>query len=90
MSWTGASTTTTNKPTENGDERYCSDSDDEHVVSLLRDFMRWIYRRLEAKYDYLTSDEYVIERVREEAIDLSDYINQGAARAPTREADEDE
>jgi len=35
------------------------------VKDLLRDFMRWIYRRLEAEYDYRTSEEYVVEDARE-------------------------
>ena len=28
--------------------------------------MRWCYRQLEAEYDYLTSDEAVLERLDEE------------------------
>jgi len=50
-----------------------SDSDEDEVITLLRDFMDWMSERLEAEYDYLTSDEYVIERVREGVIDLSEY-----------------
>lgn len=33
------------------------------VVECLRDFMRWIYRRLESEYDYLMSDECVDEMI---------------------------
>jgi hypothetical protein len=35
--------------------------------------MDWMSERLEAEYDYLTSDEYIIERVRDEAIYLTEY-----------------
>jgi len=58
------------------DDRELSDSDAEEVSQLLRDFMDWMSDRLEATHDYLTSDEYVIERVREGVIDLSEYIDQ--------------
>lgn len=34
---------------------------EEAIKEALRDFMRWIYRRLEAEYEYLTSDEQVRE-----------------------------
>jgi len=53
-----------------------SDSDAEEISQLLRDFMDWMSERLEAEYDYLTSDEYIVERVREGVIDLSEYTNQ--------------
>lgn len=35
----------------------------EELVTLLRDFMRWIYRQLESEYEYLTSDEQVDETI---------------------------
>jgi hypothetical protein len=38
------------------------------VSELLRDFMRWIYRRLESEYEYLNSDETV-----DEMIDANQY-----------------
>jgi hypothetical protein len=56
------------------DDRELSDSDEEEVVQLLRDFMDWMSERLEAAHDDLTSDECVIERVREGVIDLSEYV----------------
>ena len=31
------------------------------IQELLRDFMRWIYKRLESEYDYLTSKEVIKE-----------------------------
>jgi len=34
------------------------------VTELLRDFMQWIYDKLEEEYEYLTSDEAVIETLR--------------------------
>lgn len=33
----------------------------EGIKELLRDFMRWMYKRLESEYDYATSDEQVKE-----------------------------
>jgi len=34
------------------------------VQTLLRDFMRWMYRTLEREYEYQTSDEYISEIIR--------------------------
>lgn len=34
------------------------------IIEFLRDFMRWIYSRLTAEYDYLTSDEAVEDTLR--------------------------
>lgn len=31
------------------------------VLDLMREFMRWIYRQIQAEYDYQTSDEFVAE-----------------------------
>jgi hypothetical protein len=50
-----------------------SDSDAEEISQLLRDFMDWMSEWLEAEYDDLTSDEYIIERIREGVINLSEY-----------------
>lgn len=44
-------------------------SDDEELTDILRDFARWIYKRLEAEYDYQTSDEVV-----EESLIANDYL----------------
>ena len=33
------------------------------VREALRAFMQWIYTRLEAEYDYLQSDEVIIESI---------------------------
>lgn len=35
----------------------------EDVTDCLRDFMRWIYRRLKEEYYYLTSEEAIIESI---------------------------
>ena len=43
---------------ENG---YVSDTADNEVSEAFRDFMKWIYKRLETEYDALTSDEAVKE-----------------------------
>jgi len=46
------------------------DMDTEETVSeLLRDFMCWMYKRLEAEYEYLTSDAYI-----EEFISINGYV----------------
>jgi hypothetical protein len=49
------------------DKRDC-DTDltdaEETVSELLRDFMRWTYRRLEAEYEWLQADEQVDESIR--------------------------
>ena len=47
---------------------YASIADDEAIVEALRDFMRWIYKQLEAEYDYLQSDEVI-----KETIEANDY-----------------
>lgn len=42
---------------------------EDDMTRLMRDFADWIYKQLEAEYDYLTSDEYVDERLAEESFD---------------------
>lgn len=39
------------------------DESDDDLKELLRDFMEWIYRKLEAEHDYLLSDEAVVESI---------------------------
>ena len=39
---------------------YYDQEAEETIVELLRDFMLWIYKQLEASHDYLTSDEAII------------------------------
>jgi hypothetical protein len=36
---------------------------EEGIAGALRDFMRWIYRRLEAEYEYLNSDETIDDNI---------------------------
>lgn len=50
--------------TINGDDREVDQDTDEAVRELMRDFMRWIYRQLEAEYEYRMSDEAVDEDIR--------------------------
>ena len=38
------------------------------IIELLRDYMHWIYKRLEAESDYMMSDEAIIE-----SIDANEY-----------------
>lgn len=55
----------------NADENYINDSFTEiedGIKELLRDFMRWVYRKLEEQYYYLTSEESIIE-----TIEANDY-----------------
>lgn len=42
-------------------DRYISDDTDEALTELLRDYMLWIYKKLETDHDYLMSDESVKE-----------------------------
>jgi len=44
-------------------DRYYVDfvSNEEGIIELLRDFMKWIYKSLEADHDWLNADEQVIE-----------------------------
>jgi hypothetical protein len=37
---------------------------DKAITEALREFMRWIYRQLEAEYEYQTSDEQVDDNIR--------------------------
>jgi hypothetical protein len=37
------------------------EGDDDDVTEALRDFMRWIYRKLKSEYEYRTSDESIRE-----------------------------
>lgn len=41
-----------------------TDEDEDGIAECLRDFARWIYRRLEEEHDYLLSDEAVDESIR--------------------------
>ena len=47
-----------------GDEFSVSSAADEEIADCMRDFMRWIYRRIEADYEYRMSDENVDESIR--------------------------
>ena len=40
------------------------DDAEDGVIEFLRDFMRWSYKRLEQEYNFLTSDEQVMETLR--------------------------
>jgi len=54
------------------DAEVTADAEDE-ISESLRDLARWLYGRLEAEYDYLTSDEVV-----DEAIMANEYTFTGA------------
>ena len=42
------------------------DAHKESICEALRDYARWIYKNLEAEYEYLTSDEYIDEQLHDE------------------------
>jgi hypothetical protein len=48
---------------------------EEVVTEALRDLARWLYRKLEAEYDHLTSDEAI-----EEGIIVNEYTFTEAGR----------
>lgn len=39
---------------------------EDDIKTLLRDFMDWIYSRLEAEYNYLTSEEHIREAIQDD------------------------
>jgi len=45
------------------EDRHATDDEDEGIQEALRDFMDWIYRRLEAEFDWIMSDEQVDEAI---------------------------
>jgi hypothetical protein len=51
------------------DAREVPESDEEELADCLRDFAGWIYRQLEAEYEYQTSDEAVDEMINEYEFD---------------------
>lgn len=56
---------------------FVSDEAKDGLAEVLRDFMNWIYRRLEKEYDYQMSDECV-----DEAIIANEYdFNEDGSRA---------
>ena len=44
-----------------GEQLWATDADETALRQALRGFMRWIYRQLEKEYEYLTSDEHLLE-----------------------------
>jgi hypothetical protein len=48
------------------------DGTEEELIDTLRDYMRWIYRRLEKEYDYLTSEEAIIETFKANEYEFAD------------------
>lgn len=49
--------------TETRYDREVKRDDEEEIIDCLRDFARWIYRQLEAEYEYQNSDEVVDETI---------------------------
>ena len=50
-----------------------SDSAEEDIKEALRDFMNWVYRRLEAEQDYLQSDETITESIEANNYEFTGY-----------------
>jgi hypothetical protein len=50
---------------QNGDDELIKESDEREVIACLRRLMNWVYRRLETEYEYLTSDDYLRERLQD-------------------------
>lgn len=48
---------------------------EELITTLLRDFMRWIYSRLEKEYECLTSDESVADMIEANEYEFDEYGN---------------
>ena len=53
---------------DHNDNDLISNDQEDALIELLKDFMRWIYRLLEKEYEYLTSREAIIE-----TIEANDY-----------------
>lgn len=51
---------------QDGDEVGMKESDEQEIEFVLRRLMRWIYSTLEKEYDYLTSDEHLLEYFRDQ------------------------
>jgi hypothetical protein len=49
---------------EDADGREVSAAEDAAILECARDFSRWIYKQLEAEYEYLTGEESVSETLR--------------------------
>jgi hypothetical protein len=54
---------------EDDDDRQTYLAIENEVTQLMRSFADWIYKQLEAEYDYLCSDDCVDERLAEESFD---------------------
>ena len=57
------------------DEFTVSDETKEEVSDALRDFMRWIYRRLEQEYELLTSDEAIADSLEANEVEFTENGN---------------
>jgi hypothetical protein len=58
-----------NSEDENDEHDEVSDSLEDDVTQLMRDFADWIYKNLETEHDYLTSDECIDQYLAEEKFD---------------------
>ena len=57
---------------DRADGKAFSDDDEESLKQLLRDFADWIYSELEDEYDYLTSDEAVVESLTANEVEFTE------------------
>jgi hypothetical protein len=44
-----------------GEQLWATEEDEKDITLDMRLFMRWVYRQLEKEYEYLTSDEHLLE-----------------------------
>ena len=49
-----------------GEQLWAVEKDEKELKHAMRRFMRWIYRQLGQEYDYLTSDEHLLECFKDE------------------------
>lgn len=51
-------------------QTYIKDDDEVEVQKLLRDYMRWIYKKLEREYEHIQSDEVIRETIEANAYEF--------------------
>ena len=60
-----------------GEQLWATDADETALCQALRGFMRWIYRQLEKEYEYLTSDEHLLELFKDQDDEFEVEIEDG-------------
>lgn len=60
---------------ERSDDRELVRDTENDIADFLRDFMRWIYKQLEKEYEYLTSDEVIMDTIVGNAWEFDEHGN---------------